>query len=95
MNLMIAIGYVVDGVVFKSMERRLQHFVPLLLAVKPKMVPRQQTRDQVLTGKIQRPINFLRGAFPSETPPVRFWPTLLFRASGVNLLYSKVSDQAV
>jgi hypothetical protein len=33
--------------------------------------------------------NFLKGAFPSETPPARFWLTLLFRAGGANLTLSQ------
>jgi len=64
------------------------HLVPLLLAVKAKMVPCQiWTRDH----QVQWSINFLRGAFPSETPPVRFRISLLRRAGGANASPGTVS----
>jgi hypothetical protein len=54
------------------------------------MVPRRPlTRDQqVLTDKVRRTLNFLKGAFPSETPPVRFW--LLSFSGPVVLTYSLI-----
>ena len=36
-------------------------------------------------------INLLRGAFPSESSPARFWLTLLFQVGDANLIYGKIS----
>ena len=48
--------------------------------------------DSTRASKV-RTLNFLKGAFPSETPPARFWLTLLFRAGGVNFIYNHFAQK--
>jgi hypothetical protein len=48
-----------------------------------------QVEPNRLNDKVQWPLNLLRGAFPSESPPAWFWLTLLFQAGGAHLISSQ------